>query len=512
MSRATPGAPVSIAPEGGRGGIDILEKPVARETLWAALTRAGLAASAHAVPRILVADDDPAMVEILAIYLDHAGYAVLRAGGGAAAIAMARSERPDGLLLDLMMPEVSGFDVVDALRADPATAALPILILSGLALTPGELQRLERQTGSVIDKRGFGQGQNRGAAAAPAVVPSFRDLVETSRDWVWQINDLGIFSYCSPQVERLLGYRPDELAGRSRFDLMPEGEAVRMARLFAQRASARQPVELVESAHRHKDGRRIFLETGAMPFFDPAGNYLGYRGIDRDVTARRLAEDRLRASERAVRELSAHLERVREEEKAAIAREIHDELGGTLAAIGVDAHWLAERLGDDPAARARLTDMTRLSESAVRTLRRIVTELRPTVLDDLGLFAAIEWQVDEFRRRTGIDCRLGIACDEEPPETRAIVLFRLMQESLTNVMRHAAATRVDVELWAENDRLILEIADNGRGLPADALERPGAHGLRGMRERVRHLGGTLDIGPTPGGGVTLRASLPPLTD
>lgn len=492
----------------GGNAVAVIEKPVARETLLAALMRLGLDPSASPRARVLVADDDPTMIEILAIYLERGGYAVLRARGGAQAVATARRENPEALLLDLMMPDMDGFAVLAALRADPATAALPVLILTGLTLTAEQTRRLGDSAGGIFAKSGAGEAP---VAPADGEAP-FRELVESSRDWVWQINDLGIFSYCSPGVERLLGYRSDELLGRTRFELMPATEAVRVARIFARCASSRVAVELVESENRRKDGSRVFLETSAVPYSDAAGNYLGYRGIDRDVTARRLAEDRLRVSERQVRELSSHLERVREEEKAAIAREIHDELGGTLAAIGVDVHWLAERLPADAAMQARLADTVGLVAGAVKTLRRIITELRPTILDDLGLFAAIEWQAGEFRRRTGLDCRLGIACESEPNGHAAVVLFRAVQESLTNIIRHAGAKRVDIELWSAGDALVLEVTDDGGGIAPGAIDRPGAHGLRGMRERVRHLGGTLVVEPAEKGGTLLRVTLPGMAE
>lgn len=482
------------------GDFGIVEKPVEGAALQRALARAGLLPSTGRTPCILVVDDDPVMVEILAVYLDNVGCAVRRAGGGREALRVVRGGGVDGLVLDLMMPDVDGFAVVEALRGDPATAALPVLVLTGLSLTPDQLYRLTIAAGNVLGKRNLGDPE-----APPP--PPYRELVESSRDWVWQINDLGVFSYCSPQVERLLGYRPDELDGRSRFDLLVADEALRMARVFAQCAAERRPIDLFESEYRHRDGRRVFLETSAMPFADGAGRYRGYRGIDRDVTERRLAEEALRASERQVSALAAHLERVREEEKTAIAREIHDEFGGTLAAIGVDLHWLADRLAG-AAEQARLDGTVALVEGAVRSLRRIVTELRPTILDDLGLFAAIEWQVAEFRRRAGIDCRLGIACDAEPTGQAAAVLFRVVQESLTNVMRHAGARRVDVELWSATGETVLEVADDGIGIGERRLERAGAHGLRGMRERVRHLGGRLDVMPRAGGGTLVRAVLP----
>lgn len=237
---------------------------------------------------------------------------------------------------------------------------------------------------------------------------------------------------------------------------------------------------------------------------------MAWDGILLNITQQKLAAQELSASQEQLRELSAHLETVREEEKAKIAREIHDELGGLLTALKIDLAMVASESGVEMAhCRERLSGMLAAVDSALQVKNRIITELRPTVLDHLGLPAAIEWQVDEFRRRTGLECRLflkdeGVHLDEK----RDIALFRVLQEALTNIARHARATMVEVAFGRDGGHIRLRVTDNGVGISQRTASPRVSHGIRGMIERVRHIGGSLEVDGEPGRGTTVRVSVP----
>lgn len=239
------------------------------------------------------------------------------------------------------------------------------------------------------------------------------------------------------------------------------------------------------------------------------GGELLLTAVFRDLTERQRAERELLESNRQLQELSASLQNVREEERARIARELHDELGQSLTGMRMEVSWLGGRLQagqqvliDKVAAIKGQIDQT------IASVRRISSELRPLVLDDLGFAAAAGWYVNQFAARTGLTVRLDLPADDpEQGGAVATALFRVLQESLTNVARHARASEVAVRLRRQDEQWQLSIADNGLGLTADASKR-GGFGLVGMRERVQILGGRLTISSVPNEGTTIEVVIP----
>jgi len=232
------------------------------------------------------------------------------------------------------------------------------------------------------------------------------------------------------------------------------------------------------------------------------------RGAMRDITERRQTMEALKRSQDLLRELTAYQDRVKEDERKRIAREIHDELGQTLLALRIDVQMLEARTASShPRLNEKVRGALHHIDATVKTIRNIINNLRPAVLD-LGLAAAIEWQVAQFRRRSGIACEL-VMSDEDlaVDDARATSLFRILQESLTNVVRHANATKVTIELQQENDCLVMRITDNGIGIyPGD--RRNNSFGLVGVEERVHALNGEFFITSAPGKGTALTIHIP----
>lgn len=268
---------------------------------------------------------------------------------------------------------------------------------------------------------------------------------------------------------------------------------------------------------RQRFEREVYLERPGLwvllsldPIRDPAGERAGAVYLIRDVTERKRAEIAVRESLDQLRNLSARLEAAREQERTRIAREIHDQLGHALTVLKMDSAWLAERLrDDDPDVTERARSMSTLIERTIGTIRQIATELRPSLLDDLGLLAALEWEADEFGRRTGI--ATWARGPEEPlalDEAHATAIFRIFQEALTNVARHARAKTVRAILTQTASEVALEVVDDGCGFEPGTVTNPGSLGIVGMRERARMLGGTLSLEGRPGKGTRLRVTLP----
>ncbi|MHB8895790.1 MAG: hybrid sensor histidine kinase/response regulator [Candidatus Geothermincolia bacterium] len=224
-----------------------------------------------------------------------------------------------------------------------------------------------------------------------------------------------------------------------------------------------------------------------------------------DLAEKARTERLLAESGRRYRKLSVHLQQVRERERTVIAREIHDELGQSLTALKIDLSLLRPGAGD---FEERRREMSNLIDQTIGTVQRITAELRPGVLDDLGLEAAAEWQVKTFKARTGIACTFTSeghpgALDRD----RQTAMFRILQEALTNVARHAVATHVTVALYQDEDGANLFMRDNGRGLLAAELDNPRSYGLIGMQERASEFGGHVDFHPAPGGGTVVQARI-----
>ena len=243
-----------------------------------------------------------------------------------------------------------------------------------------------------------------------------------------------------------------------------------------------------------KDGRRL------------------YTVILRDVTRRKEYEDMVARQQAELREISARVLEAREEEKTLLARELHDELGQLLTAMKMDLAWLRERL---PAGAAELgakaAQIDAVLDRTVNSVRRIAAELRPLMLDDLGLHDAITWLSTEFTKHSGVKCLL------QAPEPSALenidravanTVYRVLQESLTNVARHAKAERAWVIVSAGGNWIQLEVEDDGKGIAAADLARPRSLGLKGMRERVLYLGGSVEVGRAPRGGTRVLIRLP----
>jgi signal transduction histidine kinase len=213
-------------------------------------------------------------------------------------------------------------------------------------------------------------------------------------------------------------------------------------------------------------------------------------------------EDLSSSRQQQLRDLSAHLQSAREEERKSIARDIHDDLGQSMTTMKLELSLLkADLREDDPVVRERLAGLFSLVDATIRSVKRIIAQLRPRVLDDLGLTAAIEWQTGEFQEHTGIPVSLSVYPEEiilEPD--RSTALFRILQEALSNVARHAGATKVSVSLTEIDGVVELTVQDDGRGITQDRSADPRAFGLIGIRERAAHLGGTAEISGTSGEG------------
>lgn len=338
-------------------------------------------------------------------------------------------------------------------------------------------------------------------------------IVEGTPDVIFVKDRRGRYVIVNAAGVRLLGKPMEEIIGRDDPDLFPLEEAHRALNIDHQIMESGE-ARAYELAITVEGVTRAFLFT-KTPYRNDSGQIAGLVVVARDITDHQRAAENLENSRSELRALSAQLQSVREEERMRIAREIHDELGQVLTGLKMDVVSLTKRMAEANAQtdwqqlKERSQSIAALINNAILTVRKISTELRPGLLDAVGLTAAIEWQAKEFEKRTGIKCELCLPQSNVVlDQSRSVAVFRVFQEILTNVTRHAEATNVSIILEKQGTHLFLEARDNGRGIRASEFSNPKSLGLLGMRERALLLGGEFNIRGVRGKGTTVTVRIP----
>lgn len=351
----------------------------------------------------------------------------------------------------------------------------------------------------------------------------YADIIDCSGDAILSRDLGGTVLTWNPAAQRLFGYSSAEMVG-SNISRLYSPRTPPSDRNLTGRAMGGEAIMNFETVRLRKDGSDVQVAVTLSLVRNRNGQVTGASAIFRDITERKgmeaqlhhlLQEQRqtqaqLRESRDRLRELSSALQSIREEEKTHIARELHDELGQALTALKMDAAAIAGEL--DPAQarlRKRAEGMKQLIDATVASVRRISADLRPVMLDNLGLAPTLEWLAQDFSGRTGIQVDLNI------PEEHlgvsgdaATAVFRIVQESLTNVARHAGASQVSVEVLQNNGGVVVRVCDNGKGIAEQDARKARSFGLLGMRERAYVLGGDFTIGRAPQGGTQIEAVIP----
>jgi PAS domain S-box-containing protein len=367
-------------------------------------------------------------------------------------------------------------------------------------------------------------------------------LLESAGEGIYGIDLRGRCIFINQAGAEMLGFSPDEVLGRNMHYLMHHSYAdarlmpvhdCRIFRAFREGKGLRVDDEVLW----RRDGTSFDAEYASHPIRE-GDNVVGAVVTFNDISARKRAEralalahrrahseleqrvaqrtadlsaahEELHESHQALQRLSSHLHNVREEERRSVARDIHDELGASLTALQLELNWLQKRLETEPALRAKLEGMVGIASTAMGAVRRILTDLRPGVLDHLGLWAALEWLLQDFQTRNGVQCHYTCVATLERhrlDREAEVAIYRIAQEVLTNVSRHAAARRVELCVSGEERDLLIEMRDDGRGMQLPTQTR--SFGLLGMQERARALGGSLRIDSTPGTGTCITLRVP----
>jgi PAS domain S-box-containing protein len=361
----------------------------------------------------------------------------------------------------------------------------------------------------------------------------YRSFVANSTEGIWRIESAepidtnlpsneqmeliyqhAYLAECNDTMAKMYGHNSaEEILGARISSLMVINDPVNIASV---KAFIRNGYILrnVESVELDKDGGKKYFMNNLIGIVEN-GFLIGAWGIQQDISEIKIADEQLRRSRQQMRALAARLQSLREKERTDIAREIHDVLGQELTGMKIDLVWLKKRLPEAEKEMVRVKMEERLNatiellDETLSTVKNLSAALRPKVLDTFGLSAAIEWQCQEFNRRTGIVCECRLPDDEIPlGRERSTALFRVFQETLTNVARHSQATSVVVKLKLDESKVILGVRDNGIGMTDEEISAPTSLGLLGMRERVAQFGGDITVKGKPGEGTSVIACIP----
>lgn len=471
---------------------------------------------------VLLAEDELLVAEDIQINLENLGYHVPEViVNGEDIIDAVERLQPQIVLMDIMLKgEMDGIDAAQLIRN---RFDIPVIYLTSYS----DLNTLERAKttepfGYIL--KPFHADSLQSTIEMALYKHQAEQQIRENEAWLWTTlksigeavivtDDLGTVCFMNHRAEALTGYHTDEISGQRLTDFLNlcdevSNESIRWAIPDESAGSNHSVAENV--ILKSRDGQTIPIEETVALIVDARGRKLGAVTVFRDVTRQRAFQQSLQKTEVQLRNYSAHLQTIREEERTRIAREIHDELGQTMTALKMDISWMHHRVSpDQKTIFEKLNAMTQLIDQTIGSVKRIATELRPGLLDDLGLAAAIEWQTEEFKNRTGMTCQVIIEPEVlDVDEALSTALFRILQETLTNIIRHAEATAVLVKLIQDESGIAMSVKDNGKGI--ETSEKIGAHsyGMIGIRERVAYFGGFVQFQSDAASGTTVQIQIP----
>ena len=337
-------------------------------------------------------------------------------------------------------------------------------------------------------------------------------IMDSAMDAIVSCDDQSRIVLFNSAAERVFGYTATDIKGQPLDLLMParfrERHGEHIARFGETGQTSRRMGDQTVLWGVRSTGEEFPIEASISQLSETGKKF--YTVILRDITERFRAEEALRRSREQLRKLAAAAHLVREQEKSRIARELHDELGQALTALKIDLGWIENRLSvGDQSVLEKLHSMTNVLDHTVAATRRISADLRPLMLDDLGLLPAAEWLAQNFSERTGIPCEFACNVSELSLESeQATAVFRMLQESLTNAARHSHATQVEVNIFREGNDVTLTVRDNGKGFSLDRDRKIDSFGLLGIEERAYLLGGQVHITSAPGAGTEIEIRIP----
>ncbi len=425
---------------------------------------------------------------------------------------------PDVIIADYRMPGMDGIEFLRVLGH--RNKDIPVIIITGQgderiavqAIKLGAWDYLVKSSDSFVLLPSLLEkvvSARRLRSSLREVERRFQDLAESTLTWLWETDRDGIYTYCNTVVEKVLGYGAEEVVGRHFCDFLHEEEQKHILEILPQLMQAEKPTSCLMIRLVHRNGHEVIVEANWAPILDKAGNVLGHRGMNRDITKRRRAEEHIRM-------LTQQSLRAQESERLKLSRELHDTIGQELSALKIGIDTL---LDDQPeelvhGVGLKVSKLSRMLQETIGEVRNLAYDLRPATLEQFGLVQTIYQYCDDFSRRSGIQVHVLCAGMDDLDlgfDTR-ITLFRLVQEGLNNVRKHAEAKNVSLRLVASSPMIIFNLEDDGKGFDVQnrmmSTLRERCMGICSMEERVALLGGTMKLDSRPMQGTRIRIEVP----
>lgn len=454
--------------------------------------------------RILLVEDDGIIVTRLTKILYRFGYKNVEAiAFGENVIDNVRKGPPDLIIVDIRLSgKMDGIEVAEQLNTQfdiplifvTAYSDEELLKSSRLTQTYAYLIKPinERELYSTIELTLY---RHKMESKLRRSEYKFRLFADNTYDWEYWVDQDGKYVFISDSCEDISGYCAADFYENHEllYKLVHPDYKELVKTHFNNTQEKETPKSHMEFPIFNRNGELRWIEHNCIPIFDEQGSFMGRRGNNRDITESKHAEEKLKNAHKQLEELYRHQDEIKENERKTISREIHDELGQLLTALKIDLGWTKDNIENKADVEKKISGMIDIVNDTIKTVQRISSKLRPGLLDDLGLVPAIEWYVQEFEQRTNIKTLLELEDIDFPDQRKNLALYRIVQEAFTNIIRHANAKKVNVNFYRKEDKVILEIIDDGIGMKPEKKSSSESLGLIGIQERIKQFNGSFDI-------------------
>lgn len=483
-------------------------------------------------PNLLIVDDVRINLSLLEAMVKKTDVNLIKASSGFEAL-----EKVDGLdlalaILDVKMPEMGGYELAVRLNENRKGDKVPVIFLTATSVDECEIFGgydsgavdyiikpfkpkiliskvnifidLYRQKQLIFENAYLlKEAAERLALVNEALKMSeekYRSYIDNAPNGVFVVDENGKYLEVNDAACLLTGYSKEELIKMSVSDFILEDSQPIDRNCFM--SSFKTDKTKADLPFKHRNGSKRWWSVESVKLSEKS-----FLSFTQDITEKKRVDEELQSSLEQLHQLTQYIEKVREEERMAISRELHDDLGQALTAVRIDLGIIKQMISDDKAI-LKINEVSKLVKNTIITVQRLTAKLRPQIIDDLGLEAAIEWYTKEFAQRNKIDVYLHLDSARTISPDASLTVFRIMQESLTNISRHAKASRADIWLRNNGDKVIFVISDDGIGITEDQIRSKKSFGIIGMKERAASLGGSFEIYPGKEKGTEIKISVP----